>query len=1625
MAMQQLNKEKQQETLGSLYTQHQSTAHTVPAGQDDSISIDVVGEELSQLESFLAASASKENERRHDTVFFQIHGANLYGGKDRAITGGEVPLFQGAALNLSNATLQGSKRMFRAPEAKGNGGFVTVLPTGLNSAIRFPMQSLNLKEDYAAGLSHIGEQVGFGTFNRLVTQHIALEGNQITMFDSFLVNNLSNVGGMPTSVAVGTVQIDAAGLHSKLGDDTMMAFLNVHAPAKPASNAPDVPEATTTPTATTTDTTDLTATTTTEQPEDVPVVPETIEEAAPLISFSKEKIPVVLNGKKQRMVYFIRHMDVTQQGEETKATIQGGINSTIEVEEGVTLDGDKVTLESLDIELGEVGERTLAAHLYDLTLQGGVLYAKRCGFSAKTGDDDEEGEEGDGEEGDEEDDDGIFAQMRGDYWDSATEALSDSWDEIKSSAWGLDFASMGGVAKAAPSDILAALSETAEDSGMTTEQILEAWDAVVSGELQKEAEATCEKEDASIEASAGASLSIPIVPGVSLKIGAGAEFSAGYSLNDSDFTAPNIAIEDGKLKLADDAKYSRGISAEVAAEVFLSFGVGVGISNVAEIVAALKASLAASASTTVGFDAALNLDEGHLQLGTLSLHGNIEAALKASLTGGISLDIFVWSKDLYTKTLASKTIAQAAGSLEASKNYGAGEKWKFESQLGASFMDSAYSSAQDEELLKKMLSDSENKTYQFDANQENFERIKQDFIKAKEIVARYKKGKSSADKNSATVIDKEGPATIALLIRNTEDRFYNQFQQNKDMIESCTKQLESLRKNSEFLNLRDNNTTYEGFQAELDAVKALLASEAPEERQEGETRLQALSGQIKGSGAIKANQKDVATDKAMEQLKTKDTLLAYERSRAGELGKEFIDNRAAAMREMAKLKIAPDEQSAALYKFYLGRCKKHLQSHYISNVASSDHMLEYIYGKAKEKHPEKETKHKDRIAKLQTAYDALGEEKQGLPNPAFYDTYQGVDADTEFGKYFVSAKGIRGSQLGVSTVDQLRAFLKDRMSSSLSSQDAWKYVERRDEYEALMRARAQTIELGGDSTSVDKQMKEKRSHAVTKERSFLTGESRIGHMFATGDDLTKARQQVQMVKDLQSTKRDGKSVSIATQVYERLKNDGESISKLIAFERSRSTPDVNAVKLLSDYAIAIAAIKSDGEANATKATSEVGSSEPAVIERNHLREEATRRYLDGKFDKEYRGALYAKHAKNINTGDFASHLEDELKDNFRADLLYSQADLDNTDYAGKGKDEDLSVFEQRQNLDSDDVTKALNTNINTRSLSDEQMIAYYDYKMREKDNDAANLYEMVRSGMPYAKILEQLARKENEDIREKFQKYLASNIATLITPRQIMNYESARQFEKTNPFATQLDYLADGDLDKFAMDKWGKDYVSKSYKKDSNTISLNQINQIELDEQEAAIAKHTARIQMLESADDGSSPEYTGKRLSFARSIVRHKRNELLENPDSLLDILGTMVTSAKESNDEPFQKCLDLEQSLETRVATLSSQQATCQNISSNARALLENPENVFNDGGLLSDDVLTEMEQHNAAMQTLQAEHTAAENVLQEAQTISTAPAPADAADDATQAQQKAQNDAIEALLDNVDLMEKLSRM
>lgn len=131
---------------------------------------ELMSTEFDRMRAFLE---QRSKQKHSNSVFFRVNNQPILGAKGQLLQAGAIPLFAGAALDLTSAELKGEKKFMKPPEAQGTGGILVLAPQKFNQGLTLPISSLKLKENFVEGEVSLNNRSGFhGNHVRLTAEKI-------------------------------------------------------------------------------------------------------------------------------------------------------------------------------------------------------------------------------------------------------------------------------------------------------------------------------------------------------------------------------------------------------------------------------------------------------------------------------------------------------------------------------------------------------------------------------------------------------------------------------------------------------------------------------------------------------------------------------------------------------------------------------------------------------------------------------------------------------------------------------------------------------------------------------------------------------------------------------------------------------------------------------------------------------------------------------------------------------------------------------------------------------------------------------------------------------------------------------------------------------------------------------------------------------------------------------------------------------------------------------------------------------------------------------------------------------------------------------------------------------------
>ena len=183
---------------------------------------ELMGQENEMLYQFIR---NRNLTRNSNKVFFKINNRPILGAKGQQVKGGAIPLFAGAAIDLSSLNAIGDKKFLKPPEASGKGGILAIMPQKFNQGLTLPFNNIKLKENFIDGDILLNNRSGFhGSHIRLTAEKIHVTMDKAEFVNPRLVYTKKDE---ESSVPVPEdVYVDGSGITPKL----LTNYLRLKAP---------------------------------------------------------------------------------------------------------------------------------------------------------------------------------------------------------------------------------------------------------------------------------------------------------------------------------------------------------------------------------------------------------------------------------------------------------------------------------------------------------------------------------------------------------------------------------------------------------------------------------------------------------------------------------------------------------------------------------------------------------------------------------------------------------------------------------------------------------------------------------------------------------------------------------------------------------------------------------------------------------------------------------------------------------------------------------------------------------------------------------------------------------------------------------------------------------------------------------------------------------------------------------------------------------------------------------------------------------------------------------------------------------------------------------------------------
>lgn len=1496
---------------GSVYKKHKNSLNARDQGERGSVesSKDI----LDMLGDFIANDTStvkNEKPRKRKNKFFKFGEAIFYGSNGETVftDTDDISVMHGVSLNLSNANLIGYKpHIFKPATAKGSGGLVTVFPDRLQTALIFPITELSIKEDGVDGVAKLDEFIGFGKFNRIEMKEINFNSKGVYFKDTMLVNNIKNVPDESLQkVPIGDIAYENGLLiNNSITYDAMCSFVNFN----PAcyEEAIEVPKS------------------------DINRYTNTIFN----IDF------YFTNGTKTKVEKkFFKRIDFgyTNDGA-TLVKFTTAKNKVIEVSEGVTIDDSgKYIIEELSL------DRSMllvdhSAEYKNVVVSGTQVNCSEVTYT-KEGSKEIEKEAVVLKEAE-----NAVSSIFSDATDFATEnILTPAKDKIINKILNKDD---GDKTDNFWSGVKDSAYEEAEEKGLTKDKIVENFNDFKSMyendenffnkenlmkefNLEVEKGASTDSENNSAEAYLRKELDIPIVPGVSVKIGAGAGAWGKYQLQNNLVKMPDIDFSNKKVSLKNSVT-AFGVTLKAEASVYLLLGLALGVPNILTLSSNLRGSLVASAEANLGGSLDFGIRNNSVAIDKISIKGSLNAMLRAVLQGTLALNFFVWNHDLLKCNLVDYNIANITGEIELVKDFANDGKWVVDKSVKGEFLNNAYNMGSDKENLTKMLSSGKKeKVHTFAQTNDDFSKIKEDLLQARSLVEYYNQQENQYGIGVAT--DEEAPKNLAKLIIDTEDNFYAHGMKAKTQIASFMENIEAINKNKFAIKEKAKKEKYDNYLAKLNEIKTLMDSGDTENKNKAVTQLSEVKISMEKDKTIKTSFNAMLESVASKNVKTKDVLLKYENDRIAQLSKDNTKAKNDAVKTAGKMNLDSNTQSAELLKYYKNSRKDVLSKYLAKYKSNKSDILKFIEENRDAKDIKHLREHKERIEYLRNDFDKLSDSQKNSRNADFYKKY----------KSFHSPDGIHDEHHEFAGINPFREFF-DAEIAKLSS-DAKKSLEfskQKSDYKKLMDMRDSSTSTSEESENARKKLEEIRK------KTYKNMDLDRMYQFASRYEIQDARALIAKRDEIMNNANLNKKDTIVNQLKESLLARPDSTERLLNFEkRGNKGKNIEAINMLEQY-------KKEEE---TLANNEDGMQNNTAITRYELRSKIINEYFTNHNSK----------MKVINTEQVGILYDMSELSQIQYDGDMSYADVDNYDmihkFGSNGNEKNKISDKQKAHDNKNAVSSLIMNKYNTKGIKDSNMLNYYEYNASKSDHNFSIIYEMYKNDADISDILNVLKKSENKKVFDGYKKHLKDFANLYITPNQIIDYEKLRHKNYDNKIFGVSDEVQKGNFTSFYESDLYEKYVKKLLDDDTITISLTEIEKMENADIKQLTSKHTERIMKLENNDNY---EYTGNRFKSEKADVGKERERILNDPVAMHSVLQALLEKDSKENTITVDNINNQLKDFENMIATLNKQIDTCKSVTENAKQILSAPHYIFENNEFIdsSIDHITELDYLDSA--------------------------------------------------------------
>ncbi len=836
---------------------------------------------------------------------------------------------------------------------------------------------------------------------------------------------------------------------------------------------------------------------------------------------------------------------------------------------------------------------------------------------------------------------------------------------------------------------------------------------------------------------------------------------------------------------------------------------------------------------------------------SIKFQGMITLGLNALLQAFARVNLFVWEKELYVKTLMAKNLGTVSANIAVKYDF---TKQKLvEDNRNASFttfIQDTVRSLSEGQLSKQLLEDESVIKTNFAGNKKEFEGIIADLkIINDAIKAAHAGGENHM---AATSI---GPKELADRLNAMQFPVLSHIKRAQVLVRQCTEQLGG-KAQSTTADVEEKVRVLEDCKAKLAFIKNWIdnTDHAGKNTDAGfeDTKTAAFSvwDTVYGKESKLLPKNMFSYSEQQNKLAGKvDKTRIKEDEEIRKIDKNKMKYIEKALKFKDKKHLGDADESHELLEEYQSiHDSQTLRKFIFHSARNRNRVLNAIDAVNKEQNGKQITKYSQRILSLQSQYDALSGEARNQANPVFYKAY--------CSNSFFEPKAIRQQLMGAANGDKFREFTEIRLQKGPFGSKKKKYIDAKKSFKDALAEKARIMSDGGDVSEVQARI-DQYKNIVHKEVGKNT------HMFSSVEDVTimrrrygKAQALIKADKESEDAvlKEDRKAAKIDNRLKQELMKKVDPINTLIKFEEKYKPIYFGIGKNL----------KVDLKEYHRKFVAAANSESKYNIAQNAIND-----YFDWIAFNPVRGNIRSAIEKG------------------KTQYLYSDEALKGVQYEGKDDEYQGNAYDQmhkygpsrhmfkkrsvmNHELVRDVVDKRLSKQRKQEALegvngiTDADVLQYYNYRLSQKRlldasfakgsaihhffgnakdfGKVTELSDMLEE-KGYDKVLKALEQPQYEYVKGHYQDFLNKQVADIITPNHIMAFEMTRLNNAKNTYAEEKARIEADDTSEVMDAKLAEALMKKVKKDDAYTISYNEIIDVESEEAERMIAPHRKQLE--------------------------------------------------------------------------------------------------------------------------------------------------------------------------------------